>query len=94
MIKSFPPIRTPIGHLPSCIELHDVKMRIAVIHFDYGIIKVGYVREDDSPRAKSTDILKIQSEIVNELGSRVQTWLDITVSEIMKNYGKGKWKFK
>lgn len=94
MKKSFPPVRTPIGFLPACIELKGVSMRICVIHFYNGVVRTGYVLEDDSPKAHHMDRVSIASEIHNSLGIKVGVWLDTTVSETLKNYDKGNWKFK
>ena len=93
MKKSFPPVRTPIGLLPSCIEIDGIKMRVAVLETIHNT-QVGYVLEDDSPKLSIKQRLHIPSVIVNELGTSVRCWYNSTVSSMQKDYGEGDWKFR
>lgn len=95
MKQSFPPIKTPIGLLPSCVEIEDVPLRLAVIEFDYGPTNVGYVLEEKKERLHPKLCMKIESIIVNQLGTRVRFWSNSDVESVTKNYRIAtEWKWK
>ena len=94
MKKSFPSIKTPIGFLPSCIEVEGVPLRVAVIEYNYGPTRVGYTLEKKTKLDVKTR-MKIESVIANELDTRLLFWSNNDVDDLGKGFERAEeWKWK